>query len=131
NGIDDDGNGYADDVHGANIVASSGDPQDDNRHGTHVAGTVAATRHNGFGVAGVAPAVRLVSAKVLDARGAGSVFDAIKGLEYLMALKQSGKAHIIAVNASWGTTYPSEALAEVIGKLDAAGIVLVTAAGNA
>src|SRR5690606_36435583 len=55
NGIDDDGNGVADDVHGANFVptVATGDPMDDNGHGTHVAGTIGAVTNNHLGVAGV------------------------------------------------------------------------------
>jgi len=53
NGIDDDGNGFVDDVHGYDFVNNDGDPMDDNSHGTHVSGTIAAAANNGVGVAGV------------------------------------------------------------------------------
>ncbi|CAE8738543.1 unnamed protein product, partial [Polarella glacialis] len=66
NGIDDDGNGFIDDVHGANFVNGSGNPMDDQMHGTHCAGTIAAAGNNGLGIAGVAwHGVRLMALKFL------------------------------------------------------------------
>ena len=76
NGVDDDGNGYIDDVYGINCIDGSGDPYDDNGHGTHVAGTVAAVMDNGEGVVGVAPGVSLMGLKFLSAEGSGSSDDA-------------------------------------------------------
>ena len=58
NGLDDDGNGYGDDVHGWDFVNHDDDPSDDNDHGSHVTGTIAAPAGNGIGVAGIAPGVR-------------------------------------------------------------------------
>src|SRR5262249_24208374 len=69
NGIDDDHNGYVDDVHGYDFVNNDGDPMDDNSHGTHVAGTIGAIGNNGVGVAGVDWNVRLMALKFLDATG--------------------------------------------------------------
>ena len=53
NGLDDDGNGYVDDVYGIDAYNGDSDPMDDNNHGTHVAGTIGAVGNNGVGVAGV------------------------------------------------------------------------------
>jgi subtilisin family serine protease len=53
NGLDDDGNGFVDDVHGYDFVHRDGDPMDDHGHATHVSGTIAAVGDNGIGVAGV------------------------------------------------------------------------------
>ena len=74
--IDDDGNGFVDDVHGYDFVAMTGDPTDDFGHGTHVAGTIAAVGNNGQGVIGVAPRATLMVLKALDASGNGA-FDAL------------------------------------------------------
>lgn len=81
NGIDDDGNGYVDDFIGWNWVHNNNNPLDDNGHGTHVAGTIAALGGNGLGIVGVAPWVRIMSLKVCDYRGSCStnnVRDAIR-----------------------------------------------------
>jgi subtilisin family serine protease len=65
NGIDDDGNGYIDDYYGINAITNSGDPMDDNRHGTHVAGIIGAVGNNGIGVAGACWPVRLMKAIII------------------------------------------------------------------
>ena len=71
-GNDDDGNGYADDCHGIDVVNDDSDPMDDHGHGTHVAGTIGAAGNNGVGVAGVNWAVTILPCKFLDASGNGS-----------------------------------------------------------
>ena len=85
NGIDDDGNGVVDDVHGYNAITGGGDPYDDNGHGTHCAGTIGGTGNNGQGVAGVNWNVKLVGLKFLDGSGAGTVEDAISAIEYAVS----------------------------------------------
>src|SRR5436190_10162955 len=69
NQIDDDQNGYVDDVYGYDFVNQDGDPMDDYFHGTHVAGTIAAVADNGIGISGVAPGVRIMAVKFLDSSG--------------------------------------------------------------
>lgn len=97
NGLDDDGNGYVDDVHGINTVANNGNPNDDWGHGTHVAGILGAVGNNGVGVAGVCWRVQIMACKFFDTPAQGPISDAIKCIDYA----RSKGAHVI--NASWGS----------------------------
>jgi subtilisin family serine protease len=125
NGIDDDGNGFIDDVHGINTITGSGDPDDDNRHGTHVAGTIGAMGNNGLGVVGVAWRVKLMALKFLASDGNGSNSDALECIDYAIA-----KGARILSN-SWGCeSCFSQALLDAINTARAAGVIFVTAAGN-
>lgn len=69
-GVDDDGNGEVDDIYGANMISRSNNPQDDQSHGTHVAGTIGAHGNNGMGVTGVAWRPKIVPCKFIGASGA-------------------------------------------------------------
>lgn len=129
NGIDDDGNGYIDDIHGYNAAANSGDPYDNNGHGTHVAGTIGARGNNGVGVAGTNWQVKVMGLKFLNANGSGTLSDAIEALEYVITMKQRG-VNIRVANNSWGGGGFSQPLYNVIAEARAAGIVFVAAAGN-
>jgi subtilisin family serine protease len=96
---------------------------DDEGHGTHVAGTIAAKR-DGQGVVGVAPKARLWSVKVLDAQGNGSYSDIIAGIEW------AAKKGIKVINMSLGAAEGSEALRRAVVAAEEAGVVIVAAAGN-
>src|SRR5262249_17056604 len=85
NGIDDDHNGYVDDVPGYDFANNDPDPMDDQGHGTHVAGTIGAVGNNGVGVVGVAWNVRIMALKFLDSAGNGTVANAIRALNYAVA----------------------------------------------
>ena len=127
NGIDDDGNLYIDDVYGWDFANNDNDPMDDNHHGTHVAGTIAAVGNNNLGVIGVAPNnVSLVALKFLDASGSGATSNAILALDYATA---NG---IQITNNSWGglLPIPSQALEDAITAFEAVGGLFVAAAGN-
>ena len=80
-GIDNDGNGYIDDVSGWNFVTNTNNPQDGNGHGTHVSGTIAAKGNNGIGVAGVAWNAKIVPLKFLSDTGSGTTANAIKAID--------------------------------------------------
>ncbi|MEK6748701.1 MAG: Calx-beta domain-containing protein [Pseudomonadota bacterium] len=129
NGIDDDGNGYIDDVYGINAITHSGNPMDDNMHGTHVAGTIAGVGNNSAGMTGVVQQAKILACKFLSSTGSGATSDAIKCLDYIYALKQKG-INIIVSNNSWGGTGGSQALADAIDAQRRAGILFVAAAGN-
>ncbi|NOY53837.1 MAG: S8 family serine peptidase [Deltaproteobacteria bacterium] len=126
NGIDDDGNGFIDDVHGWDFNhndATTYDGASEDRHGTEVAGVIGAVGNNGVGVAGVCWNVRIMSVKFIS-YGNGTVADAISALEY--AAKEGARV----VNCSWGGTSYSAALESAFRDLENAGVLVVTSAGN-
>ena len=124
NGIDDDGNGFIDDVHGWDFANNDSDPMDDEGHGTHCAGTIGAVGNNGIGVAGVCWNVKLMALKFLDASGSGAVTDAIDAIAY--ATQMGAKV----LSNSWGGGGYSQALKDAIAAADGAGALFVAAAGN-
>lgn len=129
NGLDDDGNGYRDDVFGINAINSSGDPQDENGHGTHVAGTIGAVGDNGIGVVGVNWTTNILALRFLDAEGSGSLADAIEGMNYIIALRERG-VPIRVINASWGGGGYSGPFVSTLKRLNELGVIFVAAAGN-
>ncbi len=130
NGIDDDGNGFIDDVHGANFLSQNGNPMDDNNHGTHCAGIISAVSNNGSGVSGIVWNSKLMALKFLDGGGSGSTDGAILAIQYAVAMKNRG-VNIKVINNSWGGTGYSQALQDAVTLAESAGILMVAAAGNA
>jgi len=131
NGIDDDGNGYVDDIHGWDFLHDDNTVYDGptlDGHGTHVAGTIGGVGGNAVGVAGVNWAVSLISAKFLE--GTGDTADAIRALDYLTDLKVRHNLNIVATNNSWGGGEFSQALLDAINRGGDQGILFVAAAGN-
>jgi len=124
NGIDDDNNGFIDDVRGWNFAYDNADPSDDNGHGTHVAGTVASTADNAEGGAGVAFDARLMAVKGLDFAGEGT----LAGLANAILYAVDNGADVI--NASWGGEGSDASLASAVSYAIAHGVVFVSAAGN-
>ena len=124
NNIDDDGNGFIDDVYGWDFRNEDSDPYDDNSHGTHCAGTIGAEGNNSIGVAGVNWKTRIMALKFLSSYGSGSTSDGIECIEY--AIQMGAKV----INASWGSTYYSQALKDAIELANASGVLFVAAAGN-
>ena len=130
NGIDDDLNGRVDDVYGIDVVNSDSDPYDDDGHGTHTAGTMAAVGNNGIGITGVAWQARIMALKYLDSAGSGHDADAITCIAYVVEEKLSHGVNVVAINASWGGAGYNDLLRDAINAAGAAGIVFCAAAGN-
>ena len=130
NGVDDDGNGYIDDCYGIDALNNDSDPMDDNRHGTHTAGTIGAFGNNGLGVVGVNWNVRLMPCKFLGANGSGPTTAAIACLEYVKTMKDRG-VNIVATSNSWGGGAYSQALYDAIDAQRQRGILFIASAGNA
>ncbi len=129
NGIDDDLNGYVDDVHGINSLAASesplsGDPDDDSGHGTMIAGLIGAAGNNGIGVAGVAWRVRVMGLKFDDADGSSTTSKMIECLDY--AIAQGARI----INISYGNYSFSQAEYEALRRARDAGAIVTTSAGN-
>ena len=124
NGVDDDANGYIDDINGWDFVDHDNDPIDSNNHGTHVAGTIAAEGNNNTGITGVSWSAQIMVLRFLDAFGSGSVADAIDAIDY--AIDKGAKV----INASYGSYTYSAAERDAITRARNAGILFVAAAGN-
>ncbi|MGH7725002.1 MAG: S8 family serine peptidase [Candidatus Eiseniibacteriota bacterium] len=125
NSVDDDSNGFVDDVHGFDFVNSDGDPFDDNGHGTHCAGTIGAVGNNGVGVVGVNWNIKIAGIKFLSAGGSGSTDGAISSVQYAITIGCR------LTSNSWGGGGFSQALLDAINAAGAAGQLFVAAAGNA
>ncbi|MBT5380602.1 MAG: S8 family serine peptidase, partial [Opitutae bacterium] len=124
NGVDDDNNGWIDDVHGVNAFADTGDPMDQQGHGTHCAGTIGGVGNNGIGIAGVAWDVQIMACQFLSPFGFGMTADAIECIDYA---RQQG-AHIMS--NSWGGGPFSQALFDAISRARDDDIIFTAAAGN-
>lgn len=121
NGLDDDGNGYIDDVYGWDFRDGDNDPADVSGHGTHVAGIIAAQGNNQLGIAGTAWRARIMPIRFMGAFDQGTTADAIAAIEYAVARG----AQII--NCSWGGSGFSTALQNTMTN---SGVLFVCAAGN-
>jgi len=128
--IDNDNNGFIDDIHGWDFYGDDSDPSDDNSHGTHVSGTIAAVGNNATGVVGVCWQATLVALKFLGAGGSGTHSDAADALMYAAALKRNGIATVRLTSNSWGGGGPSQVLEDSISENEMEDILFVAAAGN-
>src|SRR4051812_47580482 len=130
-GVDDDGNGFVDDIHGWDFVSNNNSTYDgtEDYHGTHVSGTIDAKGGNGLGVAGICWKIKIVNAKFLGANG-GTTADAVKAVDYITNLKIIDHYNIVATNNSWGGGGFSQALFDAISRANAQNILFVAAAGN-
>ncbi|MBK9293302.1 MAG: S8 family serine peptidase [Oligoflexia bacterium] len=124
NGIDDDGNGFVDDVHGWNFVYNNNNPQDDEGHGTHVSGIVVGVGDSIFQAPSSATRIQIMPLKFLDSEGIGATSDAIKAIYY--AVNNGAKV----INNSWGGGNYSQALVEAIAYSYTHDVSFVVASGN-
>ena len=123
NGIDDDRNGYVDDVAGWNFVNDSNQVSDQKGHGTHVAGVIAADQTAGA-IKGMAPKAKIMPLEFMDSEGNGSIGNAIRAMYY--AANNGAKI----INASWGGGSCSRALRTAVADLSTRGVLFISAAGN-
>jgi len=130
NGIDDDGNGFIDDIYGYDFANNDGNPMDDNGHGTHAAGTIGATGNNNKGVVGVVWDVSIMALKFLTAGGSGSTANAVRAVNYATMMNTDFNVDIRLTNNSWGGGGYSTALFNAIAANRDAGMLFLAAAGN-
>ncbi|MBN2526225.1 MAG: discoidin domain-containing protein [Deltaproteobacteria bacterium] len=125
NGVDDDNNGYVDDVRGWDFQNKDNNPADDAGHGTAVSGVIGALGNNGKGVAGVGWDFRIMPLKFIGPSGSGSLWDAAEAILY------AADNGVKIINASWGCSgCYSDYFVQVLDKMESKGSVLVAAAGN-
>jgi len=120
-GVDDDGNGYVDDIHGVDFVNDDGDPMDDNGHGSHCSGVIAAEGGNGVGVVGINSGIKLMGLKFLGSGGSGATSDALLAVNYAKAMGAK------VTSNSWGGGGKSRAMETAI---KGSGALFVASAGN-
>ena len=124
NGIDDDGNGFVDDIHGYDFVNNDADPFDDHGHGSHVSGTIGGVGNNGIGVVGVNWEVSIMCLKFLNSGGSGSTAGAIAAVDYSVLMG------VDLTSNSWGGGAFSQALMDAIADANANDQAFIAAAGN-
>lgn len=126
NGIDDDGNGFIDDLHGWNFVSSNNKLTDNHGHGTHIAGIIGAEAGNGTGISGISPEVSLMVLKYYDPKVPQT--DNLKNT--VAAIRYAVKMGAQIINYSGGGTEYSKEEFDVIAEAQKKGILFVAAAGN-
>jgi subtilisin family serine protease len=124
NGVDDDGNGFIDDVRGWDFVDEDTFPQDGHGHGTHVAGTIAAAADNGTGIAGVAPWARILAVRGLNNHGSGTADWLANAVQYAVDVGAD------VLSNSWGGIIQSQVIRDAFAYAHAQGVLAVAAAGN-
>ena len=125
-GVDDDGNGCIDDIHGCNFITGTGNLTDNHGHGTHIAGIIGAERGNGIGTSGVSPKVSLMILKYYDPKSPGTdnLKNTIKAIHYAIDKK------VDIINYSGGGLDYSQFEYDAVKRANDAGIIFVAAAGN-
>lgn len=128
-GVDDDGNGYVDDINGYHFALNNGNPEDIRGHGSHVSGIIGAVGNNGRGIVGINWNVSIMALNMFPRYSEAQVADAIRAIDYAIA----NGARVI--NASWGQSDDEESddyklLREAVVRAEQAGVIFVAAAGN-
>jgi len=121
--IDNDENGFVDDVAGWNFLKNNNDPMDNFGHGTHCAGIAAATANNNIGISGVSWNSKIMPIKIGDEKKL-NLFSAIKGINYCI------ENHADIISMSWGSPGQTQSLTEALDSAYKKGIILVAGAGN-
>jgi thermitase len=132
NNVDDDNNGYVDDIYGYDFNGKDGDPRDETGsqnpgHGTHCAGILGAVGNNSKGISGMSQAISIMASRFLGADGSGDLMGAVKSIDYAT----DNGAHVIS--ASWGAAVSAsdaQPITEAIARANDKGVIFVAAAAN-
>jgi subtilisin family serine protease len=122
--VDDDGNGYVDDIYGYNFIYNNGDPIDDYGHGTYCSGIIAAEGNNGLDITGICWNARIMALKFMGQLGEGSASDAARAIYYAV---QNGAD---VISNSWSSPDESMLLKDAIDYAYSQGVIIVASAGN-
>lgn len=123
-GVDDDGNGFIDDVYGYDFYNNDGDPKDDHAHGSHCAGIIGAA-HNDLGIRGLMSNVQMIGLKAFSGSGSGSLAGILKSIDYAL------KSKVDIISNSWGSSSnPSSAFQAAVDAAEKQGVLFIKAAGN-
>jgi subtilisin family serine protease len=129
-GIDNDSNGFIDDIYGWDFFNNDANPMDDHSHGTHCAGTIGAVGNNGVGVVGVNWQVSIMAMKFMGASNTGPLSAAISSLNYVTMMRRDKGVNVVATNNSWGGGNFNQTLKDSIKAGGDAGILFIASAGN-
>ena len=127
-GVDDDDNGYIDDIYGLDAFADDLDPMDENGHGTHVAGIIGAIGNNTIGVSGVNWTAKIMALRFMGVEG-GSDADALECINYIIGINKKG-GNVRVINVSWGGGGENPVVGDAIATLKSENILFMAAAGN-
>jgi len=123
-GIDDDDNGYIDDIYGYNFIYNIGDPMDDNGHGTYCSGIIAAGGNNDFDITGICWNTRIMALKIMGMLEDGSTSDAVLAIYYAV---ENGAD---VISNSWSMPNDSNLLKDAVDYAYSQGVIIVASAGN-